>query len=563
MGPLLYLTLCSLRNRMRRRLKRLKEPRYLIGMVVGLAYFWMFFWRPRGPRPNSGVAAMSGAGLSIELAAAAGLFALIAMAWLWPSKKRGALAFYRSDVQFLFPAPLTRKELIRYAVFRSQLGVLIGSLFMTLFFRASSRAGGWTFFIGTSFALAILNLHLTGVSLRRESLSSHGVAGIARQWLPVAVVGVAAIIIVGTVALDWNTLASQAHASDVGAELSRLATSGAAGIVLMPFRAVTRLPVAQSPAAFLRALPWALLIFILNYFWVIRSDAQFEEASAEFAEKIARIRKGQLAAPKVRSGTTPTPFKLSLEGPPETAILWKNLIMVGRYLSLRTLILFLPLFVMFGVVLVSGSRGGLGAAFGGMSVLVFIFTILLGPQIARNDLRRDLANLAVLKTWPVSGAALVRGEVMAPAVLLTVIASLCALNGVIFAASIRMSASSAIAAGVLAPGLILLQLLAQNALAVLWPSWFATGAQVRGIDVMGQRLLMMLGLLLVLVVAAVPAGIVAGVLLLGIYFLTGTYAVVAPALAAAAVLLTEAFAASHAIGKLLDRTDVSAIDVME
>ena len=47
------------------------------------------------------------------------------------------------------------------------------------------------------------------------------------------------------------------------------------------------------------------------------------------------------------------------------------------------------------------------------------FAILFGPQMVTGDLRRDLAHMAVIKTWPVRGAALVRGEVAAPAAVLS------------------------------------------------------------------------------------------------------------------------------------------------
>ena len=558
MGPLLYLTLCSLRNRMRVRLKRLKEPRYFIGMIAGLGYLWTVFLRPRARSGGSlgALLATSGARLSIELAGATFLFLIAASAWI-PSRRRPALNFSRADIQFLFPAPLTRKELIRYKVIRSQVGVLIGSAIMTLFVRRASLAEGWMFFAGMALIFSILNLYSTGVSLSRGSLS-------ARRWLPAGLAIGATIVLAGTVALDWWTLSSLPTGKDVMLELGRLATTGSAGIVLWPFRALTRLPLVETPSAFLHALPGALLILLLNYIWVIRSDASFEEGSAELAEKIARIRKGpQPSAPKVRPATQ-APFRLSIEGRPETAILWKNLISVGRYVSLRTLLRFLPIFVLLGVMLTSGSRRGMGSALAGMAGLAYVLTIFLGPQIARNDLRQDLANLDVLKAWPVSGAALVRGEVMAPAALLTVIAWLCALDGLIFAASLKVQPSWVVAAALLAPGLILLQLLAQNAIAVMWPSWALTGpARARGIDVMGQRMLMMLGLLLVLVVAVLPAAIVAGVTGYGIHLLTGGIPVIPPAIVAAAVLLAEAFVVSDAVGRLLDRTDISAIDAQE
>ncbi len=567
MGPLLFLTLTSLKNRTLVRVRRLKQPRYMLGTIVGLAYFWTLFLRPRYSR--GGLAALSlssNARDSLELAIAAFLFLFLTLAWLLPSKKRAALAFTQADVHFLFPAPLSRGELLRYKILRSLAAILFGSAIMTIFFRPGSLSGGWMTFTGVAFTMAILQLHGTGASLRRESLRSHGSAGLMHQWLPVGIVGGATLVLAGTLLLDWKTLASQVSLFGVLAELRRLATEGPAAVVLWPLRAVARLPLSESPAAFLRALPPVLLILVLNYFWVIRSDASFEEGSAEFAERIARFRKGQGLRPTVRKvrSSAPSPFTLSLDGRPEIAIFWKNLIKVGRYISLRAALRLLPLVVIVAMVSAGGRHRGLSEAFAALCAMIFVLTIFMGPLMARNDLRQDLANLAVLKTWPVSGTELVRGEVLAPAALLTVIAWFCALGGLIFSASIKMNPSWIVAAALLAPGVILLQLLGQNGLAVTWPSWFATGAsRPRGIDVMGQRLLMMAAMLLMLIIVVVPAGLAGAAAIFGLYYIAGSSNAVIPAIVAAAVLLIEAYLISHAIGKLLDRTDISAIDATE
>ena len=566
MVPLVYLTLCSMRNRARVRLKRLREPRYLIGTVVGLAYFWMVFWRPRASRrvPPGFSSMFDAVRLPMELAGSALLFVIAAMAWILPGRQRPALFFSQSDVQFLFTAPLTRRQLVHYKLLRSQLSVLIGSAFMTILFRSGSLANSWMFFTGMALGMTIVNLHVTGVSLSRESLGSHGLSGLARQWVPLAVFMTAIAILGIAVARAWPTLESMPTGSDFIAALGRVLSEGAAGVVLWPFRAVVRLALSNSPAAFLQALPSALVILVLNYIWVIRSDAKFEEASAELAEKMASIQKRRrLAVPKARPNVS-APFKLSLEGRAETAIFWKNLIMVGRYLSVATLFRLLPILIIFTIV--ARGRAVAGAA-EGLAVLcsvVFVFTILFGPQFARNDLRQDFANLQVLKSWPIDGATLVRGEVLAPATLLTVIAWLGAVAAAVFAKAIPMASSWAIAAIVVAPGLILLQLLAQNAIAVMWPSWVATGTmRTRGIDVMGQRMIMMAGLLLVVIVAVVPAAIVAGLVRFLLFWLTGSASIVFPAIAASIVLFAEATLASRLIGKILDRTDVSSVDPNE
>ena len=40
----LYIIVCSARNRLRVRLRRLREPRYLVGAVVGAVYIYFSFF---------------------------------------------------------------------------------------------------------------------------------------------------------------------------------------------------------------------------------------------------------------------------------------------------------------------------------------------------------------------------------------------------------------------------------------------------------------------------------------------------------------------------------------
>ena len=45
---LLYLRLVSAGNWLLSRARRLRQPKYLLGAVVGCAYFYYFFFRPMG-----------------------------------------------------------------------------------------------------------------------------------------------------------------------------------------------------------------------------------------------------------------------------------------------------------------------------------------------------------------------------------------------------------------------------------------------------------------------------------------------------------------------------------
>jgi ABC-2 type transport system permease protein len=383
-------------------------------------------------------------------------------------------------------------------------------------------------------------------------------------------------VLAAEVALEWPAISQMTSASEVFEALRRLAATGASRWILWPFRAVVRLPLAGTLQEFLAALPATLGLLALNYVWVLRSDAAFEEASAAYAERRAADRSAPSAGRR-NGRPLASPFVLSLSGPPETAILWKNLILLGRYASTRTLSRFVPVVIALAVGF-SRSRdsAGVAALASSVSLLLAGLAVLIGPQIMRNDLRQDLASLAVVKSWPVRGAALVRGELLAPGAVLTVAAWLLIFTGAVCARpssrgatdaawfGLNRPASLALAAGFLAPALILAQLVLQNGLAILFPAWVAVGtSRARGIDAMGQRMLMMAGTILALVTALLPAAIAALRVGFVIYSVTQAIPIVIPALVLAVVLIAECWLAAELLGGVLDRTDVSALEPVD
>jgi hypothetical protein len=571
-GAFLYLTACSFKNRARRRLQRLREPRYVVGLLVGLLYFYVAFFRSSGRRRGpAGLSAVAALAAPLQFLGSLFLFATAVVAWLWPGSGQ-PLAFSRAEVQFLFTAPVTRRELVHYKLLRSQLAILFGSAIATLVLRPGSLGAGWTLLAGIWVVLMTVRLHLVGVALRRSSLAAHGVRGLARQWLPLAAVIGAAGVLAATFANAWPALSALKGGEQVFAELQRLAEQGAAAVVLWPFRTLVRLPLSASAAEFLGALPAALALLAANYVWVLRSDAAFEEASAEHAEQQAHRRTATRAAVK---GAAATPFTLAPDGPPETAILWKNLILVGRYVSWRTVLRLLPLIIVFGVIAGRSPAGGAAEFVGKMSLPLAAMALLLGPQMMRNDLRQDLARLAVLKTWPIRGAALIRGQVLAPTVVVTAVAWLLLLTAVLLGGGLRPESREATilgahrlsllaAAFVLAPAIILSQVVVQNGLAVLFPAWVAVGAsRARGIDAMGQRLLMLAGIFFALVVSLVPGVVAAGAFAFLAYQATGATLILLPAVVVALVVAGECWLAIEGLGRVLDRTDPSAVEATE
>ena len=111
-SPLLYLTVHSIRNQIRVRLRRLRQPRYLIATVLGAGYFWFVIMGGafRFNRPRSGPAAPATLSVGLPLGAAMLMFVVAVFAWIMPSARRPALAFTRPEVQHLFTAPISRRR---------------------------------------------------------------------------------------------------------------------------------------------------------------------------------------------------------------------------------------------------------------------------------------------------------------------------------------------------------------------------------------------------------------------------------------------------------------------
>jgi hypothetical protein len=309
-----------------------------------------------------------------------------------------------------------------------------------------------------------------------------------------------------------------------------------------------------------------------GYLWVIRSDAAFEEAAAAYAEKRARAPRAT-AAP-VRAATKPPPYQLALRGRPEGAILWKNLASIARGLTPKMLLF--PLLVMLPMVL--GLTMGRHAGKAGLSTIWFpLFamcggmTLLMGPMTLRIDLRRDLDKLAIIKSWPVPGAAIVRGELIAPALVLSALACVFIAGAALglalvppragsgFAALVPHLGSYAAASMLASPGVVLAQLLGANTLALLFPAWVSPARAGQGAEVMGPQLVVMLGSLVGAALFLLPAVAGAGAVMAALRLATGAAALAVPAAVLSALVVVELLLASRWLGRVLERTDVTAL----
>ena len=573
-AALFYLQYHSFRNRLVSRFKRLKQPKYLVGAIVGGLYFYWYFFRAIfhgfGGRPAMNLAATPEQRLLFELLGALALFIIVLLAWLVPHE-RAALTFTEAEVAFLFPAPVTRRTLIHFKLLRSQLGIFFTTLVFTLF---SRRFGGsaWIHALGWWLILSTLNLHFLGSSFARTLLLDHGISNRFRRLL---VFGLAAAMAGAVWFWARRTLpapgsADLADLKAIGDYAQRVLTAGPALYLLYPFRLVVRPFLAPDAAAFFGVLAPALLLFLIHYLWVIYSDVAFEEASVDASQKlaarIAAVRAGNWQGAKKKQKARSPWFKLAATGPPATALLWKNLIGVGQVLSVRLWIILIVVVVAVGVGF-GGSAHNQGFSMMAAILLAVAlgYSLLLGPQLLRLDFRQDLPLADILKTFPLRGWQIALGEILAPVVVLAACQWLLLLvgAGLIFylpGQQTTLFLAIALGAAVLLPVMDMLLLLIPNAAVLLFPSWIQTGRDSpRGIEATGQRLIFAVGQLFVLLLALLPAAAAfTGVLFLMKFAFGYVAAVPCAALAAAIILAVEAGFGVMLLGKLFERFDVSA-----
>jgi hypothetical protein len=575
----LFIVVCSARNRLRQRLRRLREPRYLIGAVVGVAYLYFTFFarfrmarvgqqqqRRRAGRTLPPLLALSAVRSAAPGVVGLALLSMTALGWLLPFDS-GLLDFSQAEIQFLFPAPVSRRELLIHRLLRSQLGLLFGSVITGLVAPSMSGFGRLRIGVATWLLLSTAKVYFTGISLARARLAS-GDARVRRvAWLPLVTLTAALGVVGVAVARAFDT--PPADVQDALIRVGAVTTTGLSSIVLWPFIALARPLFAPWPGPYLAALGWAGVVLLATVLWVLQSDAAFEDAAAMVAQRKAHEPKKELVTYHVRASALP----LATHGRPEMAFAWKAATQTIRIFGKRNLLRLAAIVFALTMIAVSMGRagGGLATLLGSFGLATCLFAVTLGPQALRVDMREDLQHLEMLKTWPVRAAAVIRGELLWPGVLLTALAwAALAVTEVLTAGTVlgRVSLSWRLSAGaafaMLAPALVFAQLTIHNAAALIFPAWVPQGYQrPRGLDALGQRLIMLFGTWLALIVSALPGAIAGGIVGFAFWRVLGPAAVVPAAAVCSAVMAIEVLLATEALGPAYERLDVTAVEKSE
>jgi len=464
--------------------------------------------------------------------------------------------------------------LIQFKLLHSQLFILFNALIWTLILsRERFGVSPWLRVISIWVLLTTLSFHRLGASFVRTSLAEHGRLGLQHRVVSLMLLG--AVLI----ALTWSiteALPSLAEHSREGllAFLPALGNAAAHPLptaLTYPFRIMIRPLIADGLQAWASALWPALLMMLLHYVWVIRSDTAFEEAASEVSLRRARALSdpGGSVVRQVSTRITPPLIRLAPSGWPAGAIFWKNLVAVARRRRVRNVGLSLLASGAAVTVLSFQPESMMAMIAGWLAVTWGGAMAVIGPQWVRNDLRGDLLKLDLLRSYPLRGRSVVLAEVTASTLVLTAIQlSLLVIGYLAFLGDELMEPDLAertlllLACFVFLPGINLLGMLIQNGTALLYPAWVRLGSgRPAGVEALGQNMLMMVAYVALLsLLLALPALAGAG----GFLLFHGAIAVWAAIPAAAlflGIIALEAVLIVGWLGGIFERTDSAAAGV--
>ncbi len=570
-----YLVAASARNRVRQALRKLREPRYLVGAAALLLYLWSFLVRGAFRSHGGGGLLPAQASAAVQLLLELGMTVLGAAAVFssWTlGQDRLSFSFNEAEVTWLLSGPVSRRQVVRYKVAVGLLRTLLSAVLVTLLFRRGLAAAPLPLVLATSLGFALVWLHSAFASLVRVGWHQAGTSP-QRRALVGATLACAFALIVGLglrtaglppkLGLDFSAFLAEATAW-----LGRLAEAPAVSWALVPAWAFFH---SVSAPTFKDALPSLGVLALLAaavLVAVLLLDVPVEEAALASAERRARLqarrqRRG-LSLPRV---TSLPPLRPT--GRPEVALAWKNWAALRRMYgaSLGVLVVALGLGSSLSVwAMLQRRHAGDWRLLAAVLALLFAgFTFFFGPLTTRTDLRADLRRLDVLRTLPLSGLQVVRGELLAPALLLGVTEVALLLLALLLSAAspvrgFPLASRAAWAAGLalLLPVATTALLVVQNAAAVTFPSLLVDDEEraPRGVEATGGRLLNLGASLLLFLVGFVPAGVVG--ITIGIaarWAGLGAAASTVGCATAAAVLGVEIQVALGWLGKGLERLD--------
>ncbi|HEV8605989.1 MAG TPA: putative ABC exporter domain-containing protein [Tepidisphaeraceae bacterium] len=322
-----------------------------------------------------------------------------------------AVTFSAAEVDFLFPGPFSRRELLAYKILGSAFSSLITAGFMLIWLGRYAHSL-LAAFLAVMLVLNFLQLFSMAVAMFSGLMGARAF-NIQRKVI-LFVLTVAIVVAIG----HWLQVRQGQGPIQWMAAAEKLPIFR---LALAPLRWFTEVFAARRIWPDL--VTWAscaLLVNLIMVLVVFLLDVQFLEASAAQSERhyarLQRMRSGGVLAG--RSGTGKA--RWGLGEPPVWGgmgpLAWRQMLALMR--NLRGVIVFLAMFILFGMgpAFMRSQGRGSGAAI----ALFFIpmMTLFMLPRLTF-DFRGDIDRMDVLKTLPLPPWRLVVGQLITPVLIVS------------------------------------------------------------------------------------------------------------------------------------------------
>jgi len=326
------------------------------------------------------------------------------------------IRFHGAEIDFLFAAPFSRRELLRYKLCEEAGGALLAGAFYFIWLCPYVKLP-LAALCGSFLAMWFVRLFQLAFLLMLQTLSTS--AGQVFRFLAIGLMALAA----GWLALEWRLYPP---AADLSAwDAFQQASLGR--VVLAPFSVYGRIMTAET--YYPEMLGWSAAALAINFgliFAILNLDAYYLEAalsgSRKFQQLLTRFRRGGAL------NVWATPFASAWRVPrfPHWngigSIAWRQLTSAARSLPTLLGVVGIGIFALVGPQLffaqLTSRQGQLLAVAAGAAIvqLTILFIMLL-----RFDFRGDLDQMDWLKTLPLRPSAIVLGELATPVLIATVV----------------------------------------------------------------------------------------------------------------------------------------------
>ncbi|MDP9174425.1 MAG: putative ABC exporter domain-containing protein [Planctomycetota bacterium] len=413
---------------------------------------------------------------------------------LFASIGETAVAFTAAEVDFLFPGPFTRRQLLTYKIGKTALGTIFTAIVFT--FILLKYCSWWlACIVGIWLTVQFMQLFAMTVMMIGQTLGER-LYSAARRGAVILVLAVVAIAVLPRLAVAMREgpveLMRQVHATLAGK------------ILLAPFDVFARTLIASTAQSLAIWGTTALAIDLLLFATVIGLDSNYLETAATVSqrryERQQRFRRtGGVMAMGSSGGTklrVPSLPFLAGVGP----IAWRQLTTAIR--SSRGLLLLIGIIVFSAGAMIWENRGEVASSLGPFVGLIVWVNVVVVSML-KFDFRDELDRLDFLRSLPISPLAVAAGELVAPVLVLTAVQALLLIA---VATSIRGAAIIVVPAAAFAVPFNVLLVAIENLLFLMFPLR-AAGLIAGDMQLFGRQMVVFLCKFILLVVAATVASV--------------------------------------------------------